>query len=284
VWRDHKLVQGSTSELYALKDDPGEVVDLAEKRADLVANLNRALEKLVAEHAPLGWAASRSVPVDELELLAALGYGTHYAGEAPFDPALPDPRERIGDIELVNEAGANFSRWGEISIRYATAWQRDQNGRQFLEKARALMLELRERNPLDPTIPYLLGAIESELRNYEAAIPLLEQAARNRPFDSVGHARLADTYAKTQRTDEAISEMQKALDLVPEQPLYHQRLIVYSLDARRYGNALQWMDRYVEAMKAGSAKQRDALDWVATQQQRIPPDARRSDVDSTAVQ
>jgi hypothetical protein len=44
------------------------------------------------------------------------------------------------------------------------------------------------------------------------------------------------------------------------------------------------MDRYAEAMKAGSAKQRDALDWVAAQQQRIPPDVRRSGVDSTAVQ
>jgi arylsulfatase A-like enzyme len=284
VWRDHKLVQGATSELYALKDDPGEVVDLAKRRADLVADLSRVLEKLVAEHAPLGWAVSRSVLVDELELLASLGYGTHYAGDAPFDPALPNPHERIGDIELVNEAGANFARWGEISTRYATAWQRDQNGRQFLEKARALVLELRERNPRDPMVPYLLGAIESELRNYEAAIPLLEQAARNRPFDSVCRARLADTYAKTQRTGDAISEMQKAIDLVPEQPLYHQRLIGYSLDARRYDDALQWMDRYVEAMKAGSAEHRDALDWVAAQQRRIPAGARRSAVNSTAIQ
>jgi tetratricopeptide (TPR) repeat protein len=284
VWRDHKLVQGSTSELYALKDDPGELVDLAKRRADLVADLSRVLEKLVAEHAPLGWAVSRSVPVDELELLASLGYGTHHPGEAPFDPALPNPHERIGDIDLVNEAGANFTRWGEISTRYATAWQRDQNGRQFLEKARALVLELRERNPRDPMVPYLLGAIESELRNYEAAIPLLEQAARDRPFDSVCRARLADAYAKTQRTGDAISEMQKAIDLVPEQPLYHQRLIGYSLDARRYDNALQWMDRYVEAMKAGSAEHRDALDWVAAQQRRIPADARRSAVNSTAIQ
>jgi len=283
VWRDHKLVQGSTSELYALKDDPGESVDLSKRQADLVTDLSRALEKLVAEHAPLGWAASRSVRVDELELLASLGYGTHYTGEDPFDPTLPDPRERIGDIELVNEAETSFARWGEVSTRYATAWQRDQKGRQFLEKARALTLELQERNPRDPTVPYLLGAIESELRNYEAAIPLLEQAARDRPFDSVCRARLADTYAKVQRTDDAISEMQKALDLVPEQPAYHQILIGYSLDARRYVDALQWMDRYVGAMKAGSAEHRDAKSWVSEQQQRIPPDARRSAVDSTAI-
>jgi hypothetical protein len=78
--------------------------------------------------------------------------------------------------------------------------------------------------------------------------------------------------------------MQKAIDLVPEQPLYHQRLIGYSLDARRYDDALQWMDRYVEAMKAGSAEHRDALDWVAAQQRRIPAGARRSAVNSTAIQ
>jgi arylsulfatase A-like enzyme len=37
VWRDHKLIQGSTPELYALKDDPDELVDLSEEYADLVA-------------------------------------------------------------------------------------------------------------------------------------------------------------------------------------------------------------------------------------------------------
>jgi len=284
VWRDHKLVQGSTSELYALTDDPGEIVDLSKRHTDLAADLRRDLEKLVAEHAPLGWAVSRSVSAEEHELLVSLGYGSHYAGEDPFDPALPDPRERIGDIEIINEAGANFDRWGALSNRYATAWQRDRDGRPFLEKARALVLELRERNPRDPTVPFLLGAIESELRNYKAAIPLLEQAARDRPFDSVRHARLADTYAKARRTDDAITAMQKAIDLVPEQPIYHQVLIGYSLDARKYDDALQSMDRYVEAMKAGSPERRDALSWVAAQEGRIPADARDSSKNSTAIQ
>jgi len=282
VWRDHKLVQGSTSELYALKDDPGEIVDLAKRHTDLVTDLSRGLDKLVAEHAPLGWGVSRSVSAEEHELLVSLGYGTHYTGEDPFDPALPDPRERLGDIEIINEAGANFDRWGELSTRYTTAWQRDRDGRQFLEKARALILELRERNPRDPAIPFLLGAIESELRNYETAIPLLEQAARDRPFDSVRHARLADTYAKARRTDDAMAEMQRALDLVPDQPIYHQVLIGYSLDARRYDNALRLMDRYAEAMKAGSPEHRDALSWVAAQEQRIPAGARGSSENSTA--
>lgn len=284
VWRDHKLVQGSTSELYALMDDPGEIVDLSKRHTDLAADLRRDLEKLVAEHAPLGWAVSRSVSAEEHELLVSLGYGSHYAGVDPFDPALPDPRERIGDIEIINEAGANFDRWGALSNRYATAWQRDRDGRPFLEKARALVLELRERNPRDPTVPFLLGAIESELRNYETAIPLLEQAARDRPFDSVRHARLADTYAKARRTDDAITEMQKAIDLVPEQPIYHQVLIGYSLDARKYDDALQLMGRYVEAMKAGSPERRDALSWVAAQERRIPADARDSSKNATAIQ
>jgi Flp pilus assembly protein TadD len=128
------------------------------------------------------------------------------------------------------------------------------------------------------------GTSESELRNYETAIPLLERAVLDRPFDSERRAKLADTYAKAQRADDAISEMGKALDLDPEEPVYHQLLIGYALDARRYDNALQGMDRYVEAMKAGSPEHRDALNWVAGQQQRIPLDARRSATSSTAIQ
>ncbi|MBW2578359.1 MAG: sulfatase-like hydrolase/transferase [Deltaproteobacteria bacterium] len=282
LWREYKLVHGSTPELYALKEDPGELADVADKRSDLVAELSRQLENLVAEHAPLGWAASRTVTADETELLASLGYAEHYTGEDPFDPTLPDPRDRIGDIELINEAGRNFRLWGELSTQYATAWQRDQNGRHFLEKARALVLELRERNPRDPSIPMLLGAIESELRNYDAAIPLLEQAARESPLEPVQRARLADTYAKAQRPDDAIREMQKAIDLDPEQSAYHQMLIGYALQAQRFDDALRSMDRYVGAMKDGSPEHRNATSWVAEQKRRIPAGDRRSAPKSTA--
>lgn len=282
LWRDHKLVQGSAPELYALQEDPGELADVAGKRSDLVADLSLRLENLVAEHAPLSWAANRAVTADEIELLASLGYADHYTGEDPFDPTLPDPRERIGDIELINEAGLNFRRWSELSTRYATAWQRDQNGRHFLEKARALMLELRDHNPRDPTIPLLLGAIESELRNYDAAIPLLEQAARERPFEPEHCARLADTYAKAQRPDDAIREMQKAIDLDPGQPTYHQMRIGYALQAHKFDDALRSMDRYIGAMKAGSPERRDATRWVAEQKRRMPAGEPRSAPNATA--
>jgi arylsulfatase A-like enzyme len=283
LWRGQKFVYGSTAELYTLKDDPGELVDVAEKHPDLVADLSRRLEKLVAEHAPLGWAVSRSISENELELLASLGYGDHYTGEDPFDPALPDARERIGDIDLINEAGANFRRWGEFSASYATAWQRDQDGRKFLEKARTLVLELRNRNPRDPTIPLLLGAVESELKNYDAAIPLLEQAVRDRPFEPERRARLADTYAKAQRLGDAVREMQRMIDLAPEQLIYHQMLIGYSLEARRFDDALRWMDRYVGVMKVGSPEHRDATNWVAEQKRRIPPGEGRSAENSTGI-
>ncbi|MBW2494567.1 MAG: sulfatase-like hydrolase/transferase [Deltaproteobacteria bacterium] len=271
LWRDHKLVRGSTPELYALKRDSDELDDVAGKRSDLVADLSRRLEQLVAEHAPLSWAASRSMTADEVELLASLGYAEHHAGEDPFDPTLPDPRERIGDIELINEAGLNFRRWSELYTQYATAWQRDQHGRHFLEKARSLALELRERNPRDPTLPMLLGAIESELRNYDAAIPLLEQAARERPFEPEQRARLADTYARAQRPSDAMREMQRAIELDAKQPAYHQMLIGYALQAREFDIALRAMDRYVGAMQVGSSEHRDATSWVAEQKQRIPP-------------
>jgi tetratricopeptide (TPR) repeat protein len=259
-------------------------VNVAEKHPGLVADLARRLENLIAEHVPLGWAESRTTSKDERELLASLGYGDHYTGEDPFDPTLPDPRERIGDIDLVNEAGANFMRWGEISTTYATAWQRDQKGRRFLEKARTLALELRDRNPGDPTIPFLLGSVESELRNYDAAIPLLERAVRDRPFEPERRARLADTYAKAHRLDDAIREMQKTLELVPGQPFYHQMLIGYALGAYRFEDALRWMDRYVGAMKPGSPEGLDAASWVAEQKQRMPLDEERSVESSTGIQ
>jgi arylsulfatase A-like enzyme len=270
VSEGRKFVQGAKPELYGLKGDPGELANVASEHPDLVSGFDRRLEELVAANPPLGWAESRVVSEDERELLAALGYGEHHEGEDPFDPTLPDPRERIGDIELVNEAGANFRRWGELSTQYATAWQRDQKGRHFLEKARELTLELKRRNPRDPTIPILLGAIEAELRNYDAAIPLLEQAVKSRPFEHGRRARLADTYAKAQQPDAAIREMQKTIELAPDQAAYHQMLIAYALEANRFDDAVQWMGDYVEAMPEGSRARIEATNWVSEQKLRIP--------------
>ena len=82
LWQGHKFVHGSTPELYALREDPGELVNVAGKHPDLVADLDRRLENLIAEHVPLGWAVSRTTSKDERELLASLGYGDplHWGG------------------------------------------------------------------------------------------------------------------------------------------------------------------------------------------------------------
>jgi len=281
MWNSHKLIRGSTSELYALEDDPNELVDVADENPELVADLEHRLDRLIARHQPLDWAKDREIPENELDLLAALGYGVHRAGADPFSRTLPDPRERIGDIELINEISDNYVRWIEVSEKYPTAWQRDQHGRHFLDKARTLALELRTRNPADPTIPVLLGAVESELRNYDAAIPLLERSVRDRPLESDRHARLGDTYSRANRLDDAIREMQVAIDLDPEQPAYHQRLITYLLEAQRIDEALQSMDRYVAAMKVGSPERRVATTLVSNQKQAIRAAKERSESNAT---
>jgi tetratricopeptide (TPR) repeat protein len=270
MWGGYKLVQGTEPELYALKSDPGELHDIASQQPARVSDLSARLDGLLAEHAPLGWAEDRTVSESESELLASLGY---VAGEVdggdPFDPTLPDPRQRIGDVDLFSAVDTNLEEWNKVASQYSTLFKRRDKGGHFLEAAHKLVLELERRNPRDPRVPLLLGTMQNDFGNFQAAIPLLERAVRERPMDSNRHAHLAESYKMVGRPDDAVAELKTAIELLSEQPTYYKRLIAIFLDAGKADEALLWMQRFDAALETDSPQQRDAKRWIEEHKREI---------------
>ena len=267
VWKGFKLIQGSRPELYALEDDPAEIRDLADEQPSKVRDLKARLAGLVAEHQPLGWADSRRVDEDDRQLLESLGYVIGAARENPLDATLPDPREKILEIARIDGAVKYLSRWIEVKRTSATAWQREQNGRKFLEKAKAIAMPLRESKARDVLL--LRGIIEYELGNPSAAIPLFEQIIRTRPHEATTRGKLAEAYWKAGRREAATSELETAISLVSQQPLYYQVLIGWYIESGDIEQASRWMDRYSSAMEDGSPEHFEATIWIAEQRRRI---------------
>jgi tetratricopeptide (TPR) repeat protein len=267
VWNGYKLIQGSRPQLYALDDDPLENRDLADEQPSKVSDLTARLTRLVDDHQPLGWAESRSVDDDERRLLESLGYVVGTAGDNPRDATLPDPQDKIGEIAILDEASRNLQRWFAVESESSTAWQRDQKGRKFLEKAKAIATPLRESKARDVLL--MRGIIEYELGNVSAAIPLFEQAVRMTPREATYRGKLAKAYWKAGRRTDATKELQVAITLVSQQPVYYQVLIQWYLDSGDVEQATRWMDRFSTAMKDDTPEHLEATLWIADQRRRI---------------
>jgi arylsulfatase A-like enzyme len=224
VWRGHELIEGHRSELYAL-EDAGEQHDRAAEDPQLVEQARQALRGFEQRHGPLGWGGERGLAGEEADLLQSLGYTVGSIEGDPFDPALPDPHDRIGDIRLISVAERRIGR---------AAWLRPIPPEQFaeqdpeklarglraLERAREALLELRENNPEDPHVFVDLGTVESRLGLHSSAVPLLERAIQLRPGDAALRYHLARSYHATGQAEAARREMETARSLDSGNSLY----------------------------------------------------------------
>jgi arylsulfatase A-like enzyme len=271
---NRKLIRGVTPELYSLDLDPDERNDRAAQLVGQVSDLSASLDELLRVHAPLGWVESQHVSDADAALLASLGYSTptvsKSSDEDPFASTLPDPRNRIGDLALIDETAEALTRWSELSSKAGTAWQRDKLARENLEPSRKAMLRLQQNNPHDPNAPLLLGAIEDASGNSAAAVIHYERFVAIRPTDSTVQARLATVYAKVGRSDEAIERMEYAISLSPRQSRYYHWLIEHLLDSGKFDRATHWLDRFDEALEPGTALRLQVKLWIVTQRRRVP--------------
>lgn len=225
VWRGHELIEGRRPELYALDEASGGQRDRAGEAPELLERMREALGKLSERHAPLGWSQGRGVAAEEGDLLRALGYTVGSVGGDPFDPALPDPHDRIGDIRLISVAERRIGRaaWLRPIAPERFAEQDPQQlalGLRALGRARETLLELRENNPEDPHVFVNLGTVESRLGSHSSAVPLLERAIELYPGVAALRYHLAVSYHATGQAEAALREMRKARSLDPGNSLY----------------------------------------------------------------
>lgn len=214
----YKLIEGHRPELYALDDDPGEKVDLAESEPARVQEMQRQLEQ-IESRPDLGWGRRRGSSAEEAERLAALGYVVGTPDGDPFAADLPDPRKRVGDVlryvraERLLLRGVRLLPDDPVSLASVEP-AKQQRGLEGLRQAREMLATLYERDPGNPYLAYRLGIAESKLGNHAAALPLLEMARLHHP-DARLHFRLGLAYEAVGRRGDARREVRAAHSMEP---------------------------------------------------------------------
>lgn len=274
-----KLIDAGAPELYDLARDPAEGTDLASQRGDEVAALQRGMQEWLDANPPLGWGVRRDSEAGEREMLEALGYVTPSVGERPFDPSLPDARDRLDDADRISRAYDLALRARRLSREPgATAWQqreREAEGRELLESARALLLEVRAANPRDPEAARHLATVETRLGNHVEAIALLEPRVRENPRLAELRFSLGVNYKGAGRMDDAVAEMQKAAELSPGYPQPVRWLASHAERRGDLDEALRWLNGLARALPADAAPMQEVRREIrrleAERARRTPP-------------
>ena len=196
-----KYIQAPRSELFDLKDDPGETMNLALREPARAEALRKALGVLLDAERASAKAATAAAPIapELLEKLGALGYvGGGAAADAPSPGA--DPKDMIGEFRVAND----LIRDGLTSL----------HARDYARSAARFQAVLARRIASFEVHFYLARALLGLGRPADAARHY-EEAARRSPSHGPAWTGLARSLAAAGRKADARKAFEKALPLAP---------------------------------------------------------------------
>jgi arylsulfatase A-like enzyme/tetratricopeptide (TPR) repeat protein len=191
-----KYIQSPRPELYDVKKDPGEREDLFASSAGKAGELKKMLEQELLGSSAGGRPASGRTAVrpEDQERLRSLGY-VNFAPAGP-GPALPDPKEKIPLLRLIQQAQAY-----ELEDNYAAAEQ--------------VYFKVLEDAPDSPAGYINLAIAQARQRKFDQATRTLNEGIARIPDSEILLVRLGHTHLVTGRSREAFETMNKVLGLNP---------------------------------------------------------------------
>jgi len=191
-----KFIQAPRPELYDLEKDPEERKNLYETSVGRAGELKKELEQAILDASSGAKPVSgrTSIRSEDVERLRALGY-VNFAPAKP-GPTLPDPKEKLDLLRLIQQAQAY-----ELEERY--------------DEAEQAYLKVLEDVPDSPAGYVNLAIAQARQKNFDAAIETLKRGLARVPDSEILLVRLGHTYLVTGRTGRALESMTRVLMLNP---------------------------------------------------------------------
>jgi len=189
-----KYIQAPREELYNLKQDPEERINLAREKPWEVAKFKEELKNYIEIYSSNLFAQKRQVTAEEREKLKSLGY-VAMAEEVPAGN-LPDPKDRIEELKMMTSAEIL-----EFEQRF--------------EEAASLYEKILATYPESPTSYINLALVYARLNQFDRAVEILEKGLERRPDSILLLSRLGHTYLVMGRLKKSLDVWQRVLHLDP---------------------------------------------------------------------
>ena len=219
-----KYIKSPEPELYNIKEDPQELVNLAGSRMDVVKELDNRLETFLTE------TSSSQVPATAVEMdeetkrkLMSLGY---IGGSAAPSSEEPVPRKQIQIMEKMN-----------LSFRMANEG--------LIDKAIEGFREVLQIDPRNTQANVHLAKCLTGLGKHDDALTYLEIADFCGPNDPEIITSIGSSYLKKHEIDKALQKLNKAIALDPRYAeAYYNRGTAYEKSGH-YQRAIADFDKAI---------------------------------------
>ena len=191
-----KYIRAPKPELYDLREDPTEAKNLVEIKKDMTRFMAKKLDRIIEENLREIDAASLELSQEELERLRSLGYIKAGGSEKPTHSALPDPKDKLEEYDLILEA-------------------KNREYENDLEGASEIYRQVIEKSPDAPWNYVNLAVCYAKLQRMDDCVRALERGLERIPDSVVLLSRLGLFSMQARYYDEAIVAAEAALKVDP---------------------------------------------------------------------
>jgi tetratricopeptide (TPR) repeat protein len=226
---DYKYIDAPKPELYDLKKDPGETVNLYSSQSQTAKQMKTELVKIAGEKRQDATMRPGAVDAEVHEKLAALGYVGAFVETSNEDPAnLADPKDKIWLFNSIQDAQ-------EASLDGKT------------EEAIAACKKVLELDPGIVDAQFLLGNEYFRSKQYPLALEAFQKTLKLKPDYDAAIVNLANTYRRMGKMQEALAGFQHFLQKKPDnaQILYLIGELYLSMDQPE--DALNYFQKAIAA-------------------------------------
>jgi arylsulfatase A-like enzyme/Flp pilus assembly protein TadD len=246
-----KYIQAPKPELYNLSLDPREEKNLIAEESRVAREKKEKLENMIKGSVSPVVSSQRPLSSEESERLRSLGYVS--ASASPAGEELPDPKDRIDELLLIQRAKDYESqrRFGEAATIYEEILALRPNVAESYVNLALMMTEMKEFNeaagilekglekmPESEVLLSRLGHTLMLLGRTEQALGTFDRVLKNNPrhFDALlASARMFD---RAGRKEDAQSYYQRALEVEPENKLAREDYASCLASQRRFDQAI----------------------------------------------
>jgi len=252
---EHRFILAPRSELYDLKEDPGERENRIDSNPTMGVRLERSLESLMESMRPSVGRARQAVDPQTEEMLRSLGYISTSHSLPRGESSLVDPKDRLGlwndiqsglfffsqgdyagALDILNKALAQEK---DIPIVYAHIGWSHIRLNQY-DDAERVYREALEHGIESAEFHANLGLIYYYRGDFAKAEQELRIALTVEEISVPAHYRLADVYRATKNYTKAVEHYRRVLEINPS--------YVYALNG--LGMALAMAGKNEEALAA----------------------------------
>ena len=198
---DWKYIKAPKQELYNLKQDPREESNRIREEIKVGQEKKDKLENIIADSISPVIAKKKTLTSEEMKRLRSLGYIS--TSESPTGEDLPDPKDRIEELALIQQAQDS-----EIQGQF--------------QEAAAIYEKILAMRPDVATSYVNLALMKAQMMEFDETIRILEQGLEKIPESEVLLSRLGHTFMLLGRIKKALD----AFDLIlKSNPRYFDALL-----------------------------------------------------------